>query len=71
METGPELSIVRYHSACSRFSHVDGTEYVIVAGGNSASGVSTEILNVSDNSGTWIAGTLSPMYNVLIMYYLI
>ena len=55
METGPELSISSKHSACSRFSHVNGTEYVIVAGGWYA-GVSTEILNVSDNSGTWIAG---------------
>ena len=49
MQTGPELSIMRYHSACSRFSHVNGTEYVIVAGGNSeVDGTSTEILNVSD-----------------------
>ena len=58
METGPELSIERSHSACSRFSHVNGTEYVIVAGGWYA-GVSTEILNVRDNSGTWIAGILT------------
>ena len=58
METGPELSIRRYYSACSRFSHVNGSEYIIVAGGNSASGKTTEILNVSDNSATWITGIM-------------
>ena len=58
METGPEVSILRYHSACSRFSHVNGSEYIIVAGGNSASGKTTEILNVSDNSATWITGIM-------------
>ena len=58
METGPELSIRRWHSACSRFSHVNRTEYVIVAGGHGkASENTTDILNVSDNSGTWITGT--------------
>ena len=66
METGPELSKDRYHSACSRFSHVDGTEYVIAAGGNDDFDMdSTEILNVNDNSGTWIAGILSPKFIVL------
>ena len=57
MEAGPELSIKRDHAACSKFGHVNGTEYIIVAGGWT-SGTTTEILNISDNSGTWIAGKM-------------
>ena len=32
MDTGPKLSLARDHSACSRFSHANGDQYVIVAG---------------------------------------
>ena len=32
MDTGPELTLTRDHSACSRFSNPNGDEYVIVVG---------------------------------------
>ena len=52
---GPLMNVYRAEHACSYFHAPNGTNYVIVAGGGSASD-KTEILNVDDVELGWYYG---------------